>query len=186
MKSRRNIYIHSISSVLLPYMHIELPIDHIKNYHMQRERRGDSLTLGIIYNKKNYPFTYGCTATVVRYDSHHAKATLLGLERFQRLFVSHNHITRVRYIFDHQGERENVWVKQLKVIECLEIIATRYDMKINMRHIRGIPTAEFSFVIAATGFFNSNDRYKLLATKNISERLDLELSLLNTRFVRAK
>ena len=182
MNTYSTIYIHTSRSVLFPHMCMEIPIDYIKKYYVYKERHPDNLVLGIINKNRNYPLMYGCTATITAYDTDHKKVTLLGLERFQKLFALRPRISKARYIYDRNTPKENTWVKQLKVIECLEIISKKHDVKINLRRIKNMNASEFSFTIAASGFFNTNDKYTLLAMKCAGDRLEYEHALLNARF----
>lgn len=165
-------------------MYMDIPIEHVKKYHMHKERVGEELPLAIVYSKRNHLLAYGCTAMITAYNAHVNRVTVFGLERFQKRISPHRYgrIASVRYVFDTEAQKENVWVKQLRIVECLEFIARRHNIKIDMRNIKNIRTPEFSFSIATSQFFNPNDRYKLLKTRTIGERLDVELALLNSRF----
>ena len=186
MNSCSTIYTHALRSVLFPHMYMEIPIDCIKKYHIYKERHSTDLALGIITKNKNYLLMYGCTAKIISYNTDQKKATILGLERFQKLFALHAHITKVRYVYDQNTSKEHTWVTQLKIIECLEIIGKTHDMVINLRRIKNMNATEFSYTIAASGFFNANDKYTLLAAKSARDRLELEHTLLNARFFGGK
>lgn len=178
------VYALSLSSVLLPHMYMDIPIEHAKKYHMYKERRGEELPLAVVYSSRNHPLAYGCTAMITAYNAHANKVTVFGLERFQKnpSLYRYGRTVSVRYIFDKELQKENVWVKQLRIIECLEFIAHYRNIKIDMRNIRNIRTPEFSFTIATSQFFNPQDRYRLLKIRTVSKRLDVELELLNSRF----
>lgn len=186
MATQRLVYAQPTESVLLPYMYMDIPIEYVKMYYMSRERSKRNLPLGIVYAKKDHYFAYGCTAMVTAYHTHTKKATILGLERFQKCFPLYDRVSVVRYIFDHKPQKGNLWVKQLRIIECLDMITKKHNVKIDMRGIKSIRTPEFSFTIATSQFFSLHDRYRLLATKKMEKRLDSELALLNARFIRKR
>lgn len=178
------VYALSVPSVLLPHMYMDIPIEYVKTYHMHRERYSSELPLAIVYSKKNSPLAYGCAAAITTYNAHMSKVTIFGLERVQKQvsLYRYGHIVPVEYVFDKDRKKENVWVKQLKIIECLEFIARHNSINIDMRNIKNIRTPEFSFTIATSQLFTLQDRYRLLKTKTVSKRLDISLELLNSRF----
>lgn len=179
-------YVYTIASpsVLLPHMYMSISIEEVKQYHMYQDQHRSNLPLGIFYAKHNNPFAYGCTAVITSYNDHVNTAIVLGLERFRRYpsLVGNRRIFHARYVFDRAPQNENVWVKQLRIIECLELIRRHHNVKVNIRNIKSIRTPEFSFVIATSQFFSPRERYRLLTIRSVSKRLDIEFELLNSRF----